>query len=223
MSIGVAACSGSSTRPSAGTGQGRPSTTFEPTPNEALPTTYRQACANEGSVCASDATGLIPTSLWRPLHFPVLQFGQACPPTPGSPANNSYFSGIALGTGMVRPLIAMAGDLLHGIVYVSTSRGIPGWLAFKTLWFSLPSYQGPFVVRGERLDGPGQIAFGTVSPVVAPLVVPPGPTVNSDSGYRTAPEQTDVTAPGCYGWQIDGLTFSEVIVVSAVLHTGTSG
>jgi hypothetical protein len=127
-----------------------------------------------------------------------------------------YFGGVALGQGPVRPIPAAAGDLSRGIVNLSTDTGTPGWLAFKTLWFSVPSYQGPFIVRAKRLDGSGPIAFGE-SPTLAPLVVPPGETVNSHAGYRTAPGGTWVKAPGCYGWQVDGLTFSDVIVVDAVL------
>ena len=44
-----------------------------------------------------------------------------------------------------------------------------------------------------------------------------GSPINTYSGYRTAPNGTYVTAPGCYGLQVDGTTFSEVIVFQAVL------
>src|SRR5439155_8945113 len=96
------------------------------------------------------------------------------------------------GTGPVRPLIAMKGDLRHGIVVLAKSE-IDGWLAFKTLWFSVPPYRGPFLVRATRLDGLGEIAFGE-TPTLASLVVPPGPTINSGAGYRTAPGATWVRA-----------------------------
>ena len=49
------------------------------------------------------------------------------------------------------------------------------------------------------------------------IVVPAGPTVNGVDGYREATGATYVMEPGCYGWQVDGLTFTEVIVVNAVL------
>jgi hypothetical protein len=57
------------------------------------------------------------------------------------------------------------------------------------------------------------------------LIVPPGPTLNGSSGSRMAPGGTWVVAPGCYGWQIDGLTFSYVVIFRAVvgqLHCNTS-
>ena len=47
---------------------------------------------------------------------------------------------------------------------------------------------------------------------------PPGPTVNGGSGWREAPDPTWVKAAGCYAWQVDGLGFSETIVVSARSH-----
>jgi hypothetical protein len=42
--------------------------------------------------------------------------------------------------------------------------------------------------------------------------------VNCLDGYREEPGGTYVRAPGCYAWQVDGLTFSEVIVVRAVVR-----
>ena len=104
-----------------------------------IPDTYHKACANEGVACRPGTTGQIPAVLKRSLHSPVLRPGQRCPATPGHSVNNSYFSGIALGTGLVRPNIAMEGDLLHGIT-VAAPTEFPGWLAFKTLWFSMPAY-----------------------------------------------------------------------------------
>ena len=42
--------------------------------------------------------------------------------------------------------------------------------------------------------------------------------MNGTGGWREAPGGLWVQAPGCYAWQVDGLTFSETIVVRAVLH-----
>jgi len=105
-------------------------------------------------------------------------------------------------------VIAHTGDLRHGVAVLINPTSAPPWLGLKTLWFSIPAYQGPFVIRAERLGRPG----------VAPLVVPPGPTVNSGEGWREAPGGLWVRTPGCYAWQVDGLTFSEVIIVHAVAH-----
>lgn len=187
-----------------------------------VPATYQQACARQPSVCWKVPTGPIPAVLGRPLHFPVLRPGQRCPASHGSPVTTSDFDGIALGKGPVRPVIANAGDLRHGVADLLTRTSAPPWLALKTLWFSVPAYQGPFVIRAKRLGHPGPVALGA-GPTEAPIVVPPGPALNNAPlsngrpGYREAPGGLWVKSPGCYAWQVDGLKFSEIIVVHAVL------
>jgi hypothetical protein len=166
--------------------------------------------------------------LARPLHFPTLGPGGRCPVSPGYTVNNSFFGGDALGKGPVRVLIVNGGDVVHGHPQLGTTEA-HGWFALKTLWFAMPGYNGPFVVRGARLGKPGPIKIQPggedLTPGSEPLVVPAGPTINSYppptmnipwTGYRTVPGSTWVKSPGCYAWQIDGLGFSEVIVVYAL-------
>jgi hypothetical protein len=190
-----------------------------PTPRNVLasiqiPATYEQACANEPHVCLENEQGQVPDLLKRALHYPILETRDACPATAGAPVDTytHYFYGIALGDGPVRVAVGNHGDLLKGQVQVG-STGTPGWSALETLWFAMPSYDGPFVVRGERLGGSGSINVDGSATNPAPLVVPPGPTANTEGGIRVAPVSTWVTSPGCYAWQVDGLTFSYVIVV----------
>jgi hypothetical protein len=180
-----------------------------------IPSTYQQACASEGSICLTTTGGRIPAVLGRPLHFPVLRPGQRCPASPGERVNNFNFRGIALGSAPVRVLIAGIGALRRGEADLINPTSSPPWQGLKTLWFSVPAYQGPFVIRAKRLGHPGPVALGE-APTVAPLVVPPGPTLNGTGGWREAPGGLWVRTPGCYAWQVDGLTFSEVIVVRAV-------
>ncbi len=185
-----------------------------------IPSTYQQACAETAAICSPGVKGAVPAVLDRPLHFPKLRAGQACPATPGHLVNtpvSAGFGGIALGTGLVRPIITGPPHLTRrGVGALLTHTSAPPWLAMKTLWFSVPAYQGPFVIRAKRLDGRGPVGLGESPPRIAPLVVPPGPTLNGGDGYRTAPGGTWVRAPGCYAWQVDGLTFSEIIVVRLV-------
>jgi len=180
-----------------------------------VPATYQAACASEGSICLPHATGSIPTALDRPLHLPRLQPGRSCPASSGRPVSTNFFGGIALGTGPVRVVIAGRGDLRHGVAALINPTSAPPWLGLKTLWFSPPAYQGPFIIRVKRLGRPGPAALGE-GPTEAPLIVPPGPTINGGDGWREAPGGLWVKSPGCYAWQVDGLTFSEVIVVRAV-------
>lgn len=186
---------------------------------------YRQVCETEGGVCSGKIdspdplAGNVPSTMLRPLHFPTMAPGQPCPATPGTRLDTSDFGGIALGTGPVRPLLpdAIEADALRGNADLLNPTRVPPWLGFNTLWVSRPDYQGPFIVRAQRLDGPGTVLQGA-GPNVPTLVIPPGPTINNYQGWRTAPGGTWVKTPGCYGWQVDGLTFSYVIVVNAVLH-----
>ena len=209
----LGACSGGAPQAISPTGH-----TLSSNPAWVIPPTYKQACAKEGSTCLSTA-GAIPAVLKRPLHFPVLRPGERCPTSGGSPVNNSIFGGIALGNGPVRPILGeqSARDARRGIADLLSRSSAPPWLVVKTLWFSVPSYQGPFIIRAKRLGNPGPIAMGE-SPTLAPLIVPPGPTMNGGQGWRTAPGGTWVRSPGCYAWQVDGLTFSYIMIVRAVLR-----
>lgn len=178
-----------------------------------VPANFEQACRLESQVCI-EGTGKIPSELLRPLHLPTLEPGQPCPTTSGQRVVTAAFGGIALGSGLVRPLIAADGDTAHGVARLDPPTG--EWYGFKTLWFSDPSYQGPWIVRGAGLGHPGFVAFGE-QPSVSELVIPPGDTVNERDGWREAPGGTWVSGPGCYAWQVDGLGFSAVIVFKAVI------
>ena len=183
-----------------------------------LALTYASACAQESGVCTTVPAGPVPTALDRPIRLRRLRPGQRCPATPGRPVSNSYFGGVALvARGPVRPLLATAGDTRAGIADLNPAQ-TPGWREFKTLWFSMPAYQGPFVIRAMRLDRAGPVRLsgsGQLPTSAGPLLVPPGPTLNSSDGFRTVPSGTWAKAPGCYGFQVDGLTFTETLVVHA--------
>jgi hypothetical protein len=146
----------------------------------------------------------------RPLHLPSAT-GTRCPATAGKYVTTPDFGSWSLGNGRVRVAINNAGDLRHGKVRMAAG-GAAGWYGIKTHFFSVPGYQGPFLVRARRLDGPGPIRLGGSPAETGPLLVPSGPTANGSSGWREVPYFTFVKAPGCYGWQIDGRMFSEAIV-----------
>lgn len=151
-------------------------------------------------------------SLWeRPLHLPKLGAGQSCPTTHGRRYANRQFAGVALGTSSVRPLIATPeASAVHGRP-LAVHRD--GWWSFKTLWFALPRYRGPFLIRGANLVTGAPVWFGE-SPQ-APALAVRAQTINGDHGFREAPGGTYVKQLGCYGWQVDGIGFSGVIVFQA--------
>jgi len=154
--------------------------------------------------------------LTRPLHYPSLGPGRSCPASTAT-TFHTFFNGIALGSGPVRVLLADTGDISRGRVDLYPE--VHGWSGLQTLWFAMPGYNGPFVVRAKSLSGTSPIEVqssgGGLAPGSGPLVVPGGPTLNTRDGYRTVPGATYVTSPGCYAWQVDGGNFSEIIVVDA--------
>lgn len=222
----VAACTSGAARPGQssppGSSAGGPSGPAAPHASGlAIPLTYREACAEEAGFCAVNAAGQIPDVLrHRPLRLPVLHRGQRCPASRGHTiANPALIYGTALGTGPAQVVIEGAGDLTRGNADLLQSF-TPSWRGTKTLWLIRPAYQGPVIIRAQRLDGNGVIDINSASdgPSLppAPLIIPPGATPNDTGGWREAPAGTWVKSPGCYGWQIDGLAFTEVIVVKFV-------
>ena len=216
----MSACS-SSPATSLSTGPGSPRSSIPSTPLSelAIPGSFKDACGLESSVCANSGDfgpyGPLPAEFRRPLALPSVEPGQACPASAGGELHTLAFGGYALGTGPARPIVPLeAGrDPAHGIPLTSLPRS--GWYGFKTLWFTDPSYHGPVLIRGARIDAPGLIAFGE-SPELGELIIPPGPTLNEGrDGYREAPGGTYVKTPGCYAWQVDGQGFSSLIVFLA--------
>ena len=204
----------------------RPAATASPTPiplqirdGFPAPATYWQACYWESQVCTPSDPSLpspfaaLPVALQRPFTPPTIQRGKPCPTTVGVPMTTPFFGQIsAEGSGPVRSAGAIGDD---GVVPVTPAGS--GWYGFKTDWFSLPSYLGPWMIRGAQLDGTSPIIFGE-QPTVSQLVVPPILTVNTVDGFREAPGGTYVRGPGCYAWQVDGLNFSYHIVFRAVIN-----
>jgi hypothetical protein len=169
------------------------------------------------SWCAPTTAGRIPRSLARPLSLPTVEVDNTCPADRGARYANHQFAGIVLGHGPVRPLIVPDDDgvraALRGTLLLR--RGPGGWYHLKTLWFAMPRYQGPVLIRGRRLDGSGPVVFGE-SPALVDPQLPPGATVNGENGYREWPGATWLRSGGCFVWQVDGTRFSYTIVFKAV-------
>jgi hypothetical protein len=95
------------------------------------------------------------------------------------------------------------------------------WLV-RTLWISRPSYDGPVLVRGGRLDRPGTLGFGAGIPPRRSLRLPAGAwtgirgdsggeVADAQEGWRVAAIPTQIRQPGCYAFQVDGQGFSYVL------------
>jgi hypothetical protein len=96
------------------------------------------------------------------------------------------------------------------------------WAGQKVLWLVLPSYRGPVLIRGARLDGNSTVRFQSGNVPPRQLAIPTStrggqPTgMTPPAGTRYVPSYTRLRGPGCYAYQIDGITFSRVIVFRAV-------
>jgi hypothetical protein len=130
----------------------------------------------------------------QPLKLPSLQPGSACPVS----AQQDFSNG--------------PGNKLPGYGF---GPG-PVFFSGQTQWFSgvyalilvSPAYSGKVVVRGHQLDGTNGMPFrgqqGDGNITIAPGS--PGQWRQSDAIVSGA--------PGCYGLQVDGDNFSEIIVFS---------
>ena len=137
--------------------------------------------------------------------------------------------------------------LRRGPVYMDT-LGVPRVTSLKSvplneggrasglslLWISRPTYHGPTLVRGRRLDGPGALGFGSGATPSPELRLPAGPwprtglrlrgalettfgrgtVIRGAPGWRVAMVPTRIEKPGCYGVQVDGRGFSYVLSVA---------
>lgn len=153
----------------------------------------------------------------RPMKLPHLAAGATCPqakfsrPTPAS--------GYGLGDG---PVYAIG---------VQGLRSDPSSVT-KVLWTADPIYAGPIRIRGSQLDGSRGLLFEaasgnqwTGSPVKA-LHTPNGVVdlvseldfqetgTSTGAPWRYWPSFTYVETPGCYAWQVDGVSFTELIAVA---------
>jgi hypothetical protein len=162
-------------------------------------------------------TGGVPASLRRPLHLPKIRTRQ-CPVTHPVREVSAVF-GAAQGPGPIYPVGLSANGVLTfiwppppGSVYP------PGWGGGKVLWIGAPAYTGPILIRGIRLEGDSPLGFqaGAAHPALPELQFAPGRSLNpSVTRWRNWPSETLLKAPGCYAWQIDGTTFSTVVVFKA--------
>jgi hypothetical protein len=147
-------------------------------------------------------------SLRRPLRIPPFGPGGSCPVA--RPASGVDFARYGVGRG-IGPGPAYPIGWADGTIRITWQRNDVDatiWGVQKVLWFVRPSYRGPVLVRGVGLGNPYRVRFerGRIPPAELRL----------GAGTRARPSYVRVRRPGCYAFQIDGLTFSRSIVFRAV-------
>lgn len=119
--------------------------------------------------------------------------------------NRSY--GIALGSGPAYPVPFRGATLRY-----DHGRAAGGWIYVKVLWIVSPHYRGPLLVRGHQLDGKNWLGFARGPHPIEELPLPPA-RPGSTPAWRAFPSYTRVrSGNGCYAYQIDGATFSKLLV-----------
>jgi hypothetical protein len=94
------------------------------------------------------------------------------------------------------------------------------WAGGKVFWYVRPNYRGRVLIRGRRLDGAQRLGFNGQRLPARELRIKPYETVSWEgqpTGSRGIPSDVRVRVAGCYGVQIDGATFSRVVVFSVVI------
>jgi hypothetical protein len=146
--------------------------------------------------CQGTCTGSVPAALRRALKLPA-DDGGPCPITLNS-------------QGPVSPHELPAGVGFHS---VSGSQ----WMEAQVTWTAVGGYTGPLLIRGAMLGG-GAVGFGAGAvPYDELQLLDAGqgaPRVTG--GGRAWITDTRIRSGGCYAYQVDGSSFSEVVVFRAV-------
>jgi hypothetical protein len=192
MSTGATSTTTSSGSARAGHRHGKHATNALPTAPAGLSQTAGYATYER---CQGTCTGSVPLALRRPLKLPT-EDGGPCPIT-------------------LNPQPAFAGRPSAGLGF----HGVSGsqWQIAEVTWSVPGSYTGPLLIRGAMLGG-GVLGFGTRPvPYDELQVLDAGrgaPRVVGDG--RAWVTYTRVQSGGCYAYQVDGSSFSEVVVFRAV-------
>jgi hypothetical protein len=118
----------------------------------------------------------------------------------------------AIGEGPAYPVLGSAN---LDVSYRPEVWGRGPWGGQKVLWFVRPDYKGRVLIRGRRLGGRQWMRFDGGARPSSEIRIAPGETVSWSGqapGSRGRPSYVRVRVPGCYAAQIDGTTFSKVVV-----------
>jgi hypothetical protein len=88
------------------------------------------------------------------------------------------------------------------------------WSGARVTWAAAPGYGGPVLIRGRQLGGAQPVGFGEGNIPVDELQLLSS-ALPAPGGGREWPSFTRVRMPGCYAYQVDGTSFSTVIVFRA--------
>jgi hypothetical protein len=201
----LAACS--ATRPAAVSS----STLGTATPSGVDRPTVSQVAAPPRGQPYCEKTPCVPPSLWRPLKIPHIGPRQPCLVSPSRKPNPRVY-GAGRGIGPVYAAFGRGPLRVFLPPRQMTEFVGSDWGGAKLLWYAGPRVVGPLLIRGHQLDGRRKVRFERGIHPPSSLQLPTDRRV----GWRDWPSYTRVRVPGCYGWQVDGPSFSELIIFQVV-------
>jgi len=150
------------------------------------------------------------------MRFPTVPAGGACPVSPVTAHSPVVQRGDEFGLGVapIYPMLDFSAGVAVPLRLLMVAVNSDGLYEIKIVWASSDDYEGPAVVRVGRLDGHGRgrvrlyydVAAARGDAVV--FRVPAWP--------NEWPSGTQVSGPGCYAYQVDGVGFSELIFFRVV-------
>ena len=98
--------------------------------------------------------------------------------------------------------------------------GFGEWGVAKAIWFTEAGYApGRILVRGRQLDGPNEARFEDGRPGFTDEGrLHPVPELRLTADGTGHPSTTRLRAGGCYAYQLDGRTFTRLVVFRAVVE-----
>lgn len=199
----------------------------------ALPTAVNELGSRHSNsatgICPGDSCETVPSrplkilaAIRKPLHLPAVRPGRSCPVSPTR--RFSHVSGFSGAVTAVGPGSSPGGVyLINGSGTVRTRLRQGPWHEAKTIW--LVDRAGPVLLRGGRIDAKGPLGFahyigaygyngGSGDGPHPQLFYVRGTLGATVQGKReTYPSGIYVKSPGCYAIQIDGIGFSEHLVI----------
>ena len=146
----------------------------------------------------------IPRALRRPLRIPAPRSDGTCPVSRKHAVSDQFAP--ALGPGPAYP----AGFDDQSTLRFGGAVFPPPWTGQKTLWIVAPTYRGPILIRGHQIGGNWWVGFdGFEAQPWSEL------RIRGTGKWLGYASYTRVRAEGCYAYQVDGTSFSRVIVFRA--------
>jgi hypothetical protein len=150
-----------------------------------------------------------PSSSTPAAQLPAVAAGQPCPVSQPTTPDNGHSP--LLGDDPVRLAVASAA----GTVFFETTLG-GDWKAVDMLWTAARGFRGDVVVRGARLDAPGELRFGDpADPLKELRIASNEQSPMIDGRLLLASTPVRVKVAGCYGLQIDAAGRSSVVIFDA--------